>query len=110
MHDKLTGKGISGSASILKQGWLYKQSDGGAVSKFTKNVKKSWEKRWCVLTAKDLKYYYNRKHASNQPLTYLGLLPLNKIYKLHLLNDKKTTDKPIKNMISFILHMGTTRE
>jgi len=42
MHDKLTGKGISGSASILKQGWLYKQSDSGAVSKFTKNVKKSW--------------------------------------------------------------------
>jgi adenylate cyclase 10 len=84
---------------------MYKQSDGGRVSKFTKNVKKTWQKRWCVLTSKDLKYYYSRAHALNAPLSYLGLIELSKIYKLKMLNEKKD-EKPIKNMITFILKMG----
>ncbi|CAD8204339.1 unnamed protein product [Paramecium octaurelia] len=67
----------------IKLGLLKKKSD--------KNV--TWAERYCLMTQKELKYYYSEQDYHRQPQNALATIMLSSIYQIVPLNDKEKVNQ-----------------
>ncbi|CAD8109893.1 unnamed protein product [Paramecium primaurelia] len=67
----------------IKLGLLKKKSD--------KNV--TWAERYCLMTQKELKYYYSEQDYQRQPQNALATIILSSIYQIVPLNDKEKVNQ-----------------